>query len=163
VEDNKDTLEYIAMVLGACGHEVTTAGRLSDALRVAAGRDLDLVISDIELPDGTGLDLMRQLGGRGVPGVAMSGYGSEEDVKASLEAGFSRHLTKPVDVSELEAAIATVTSATRSAAVGEGCDPSVTGSTEYSRRGRAGADGFTDAEVGDQLGGVEGIGVDKGT
>src|SRR5260370_923220 len=53
VEDNKDTLRYIAIVLGARGHEVTTAERLSDALQAAAGRDLDLVISDIELPDGT--------------------------------------------------------------------------------------------------------------
>ncbi len=163
VEDNKDTLKYIAIVLEARGHEVTTAERLSDALRAATGRDLDLVISDIELPDGTGLDLIRQLGGRGVPGVAMSGYGSEEDVKASLEAGFSQHLTKPVDLSKLEAAIEMVTSVSRSAAVGERCDPSVTGSTELSQHGRTGADGFTGDEVGDQLGGVEGVGVDKGT
>ncbi len=119
VEDNKDTLKYFAIVLGARGHEVTTAERLSDALRAATGRDLDLVISDIELPDGTGLDLIRQLGGRGVPGVAMSGYGSEEDVKASLEAGFSQHLIKPVDVSKLEAAIEMVTSVPRSAAAGQ--------------------------------------------
>jgi CheY-like chemotaxis protein len=119
VEDNKDTLKYIAIVLEARGHEVTTAERLSDALQAATGRDLDLVISDIQLPDGTGLELMRQLGGHGVPGIAMSGYGSEEDVKASLEAGFSQHLTKPVDVSKLEAAIDMATSMSGSPAVGD--------------------------------------------
>jgi DNA-binding response OmpR family regulator len=117
VEDNKDTLRHIALVLEARGHAVTTAERLSDALAAAAGRDLDLVISDIELPDGTGLDLMRRLVGRGVPGVAMSGYGSEEDLRASREAGFSEHLTKPVDVAALEAAIRRVTSANGPASV----------------------------------------------
>jgi signal transduction histidine kinase/CheY-like chemotaxis protein len=119
VEDNKDTLRYIAIVLRARGHQVTTAERLSDALQAANDPDLDLVISDIELPDGTGLELMRRLGDRGVPGVAMSGYGSEVDIKASREAGFSSHLTKPVDVSRLERAIETVTSVSRSTAVGE--------------------------------------------
>src|SRR5262249_54195462 len=59
VEDNKDTLKYIAFVLGARGHEVMAAERLSEALRVAGDHPLDLVISDIELPDGTGLELMR--------------------------------------------------------------------------------------------------------
>ena len=110
VEDNQDTLRYIAIVLRARGHQVTTAERMSDALQAATSRDLDLVISDIELPDGTGLELMRRLGGRGVPGVAMSGYGSEVDVKVSRDVGFSRTLTKPVDVSKLEAAIDMITS-----------------------------------------------------
>jgi DNA-binding response OmpR family regulator len=111
VEDNQDTLRYIAVVLRARGHEVTTAGRLSDARRAAEGRDLDLILSDIELPDGTGLELMRELRGRGVPGVAMSGYGSEEDVRASRGAGFAEHLAKPVDIAKLEAAIQRVTPA----------------------------------------------------
>ena len=68
--------------------------------------DLDLVISDIELPDGSGLELMREIGGDdGVPGIAMSGFGSEEDVRLSREAGFAVHLTKPIDIARLEAAI----------------------------------------------------------
>jgi CheY-like chemotaxis protein len=62
---------------------------------------------------------MRQLRWRGVPAIALSGYGSEEDVRASLDAGFSEHLTKPVDVSKLEAVIQRVTSVYRSAAVDE--------------------------------------------
>jgi DNA-binding response OmpR family regulator len=68
--------------------------------------DLDLVISDIELPDGSGLELMREMGGEvGVPGIAMSGFGSEEDVQLSREAGFAIHLTKPIDIARLDAAI----------------------------------------------------------
>jgi signal transduction histidine kinase/ActR/RegA family two-component response regulator len=111
VEDNRDTLKYIASVLSARGHEVTVAERLSDALLVAANQPLDLLISDIELPDGTGLELMRQLRGRGLPAIAMSGYGSEEDVSASLDAGFAEHLTKPVDLARLIAAVHRATAA----------------------------------------------------
>jgi CheY-like chemotaxis protein len=115
VEDNKDTLKYIALVLGARGHVVTVAERLSEAIPAAADPALDLLISDIELPDGTGLELMRHLRARGLPAIALSGYGSEEDVQASLEAGFAEHLTKPVDVTRLIAAVQSVTAAECSA------------------------------------------------
>jgi PAS domain S-box-containing protein len=109
VEDNKDTLRSIALVLGAWGHSVTVAEGISAALLAAADHSLDLLLSDIELPDGTGLDLMRHLRGRGLRAIAMSGYGSEEDVRASLEAGFAEHITKPVDVTRLIATIQRVT------------------------------------------------------
>ena len=92
MEDNKDTLKYIALVLGARGHAVTVAERLSEALLAAADQPMDLLVSDIELPDGTGLELMHRLRSSGLPAIAMSGYGSEEDIRASLEAGFSEHL-----------------------------------------------------------------------
>jgi DNA-binding response OmpR family regulator len=64
------------------------------------------LLSDIELPDGNGLDLMREvhvLGG--VAGIAMSGFGAEDDLRMSREAGFSDHLTKPIDLSRLDSAI----------------------------------------------------------
>ncbi|HEX8199939.1 MAG TPA: hybrid sensor histidine kinase/response regulator, partial [Isosphaeraceae bacterium] len=81
VEDNKDTLRYLALVLRKRGHEVRTAENLDAAHAAVASAPFDLLLSDIELPDGTGLDLMRALGGgRGVPGIAMSGFGSEDDV-----------------------------------------------------------------------------------
>jgi CheY-like chemotaxis protein len=121
VEDNKDTLNYLALVLRARGHVVTMAEQLSEALRAAADQPLDLLVSDIELPDGTGLELMRHLRETGLPAIAMSGYGSEEDVRASLEAGFAEHLTKPVDVARLVAAVQSVTAAdcrVRTGAVG---------------------------------------------
>jgi signal transduction histidine kinase/ActR/RegA family two-component response regulator len=111
VEDNKDTRNYMALVLEARGHRVTTAERLSKALQTAAEHGFDLIVSDIELPDGTGLELMRQLSWRGLPAIALSGYGSEEDVRESQEAGFALHLTKPVEISKLEEAIRQVVQA----------------------------------------------------
>jgi two-component system CheB/CheR fusion protein len=105
VEDNKDSLTHLALILGLRGHEVRTAERLAEALQAATSGAYDLVISDIELPDGTGLELMRQIDSRAVRGIAMSGYGSEEDIQQSLDAGYDEHLTKPVDIHRLEEAI----------------------------------------------------------
>jgi DNA-binding response OmpR family regulator len=79
--------------------------RVSEAVLAVAERPFDLLISDIELPDGSGLDLMRLLRGRGMRALAMSGYGSEEDVRMRREAGFAEHLTKPVALDRLIAAI----------------------------------------------------------
>jgi CheY-like chemotaxis protein len=110
VEDNKDTLGALSAMLAKQGHDVRTAGTLADALRVVEECKLEMVISDIELPDGTGLDLMRELRGRGaVPGIAISGFGSSEDIKMSRSAGFAEHLTKPILFRQLEEAIQRVT------------------------------------------------------
>jgi CheY-like chemotaxis protein len=68
--------------------------------------ELDLLISDLGLPDGTGLDVIRRLStSRRLPGIALSGYGMEDDVRRSHAAGFDRHLTKPVSLQTLEAVI----------------------------------------------------------
>ena len=85
--------------------EVTHAvGTLAEAMPVAA--EADVVLLDLGLPDGSGLDLMRELSDRyGLSGIALSGYGMDEDVRKSHEAGFRRHLTKPIDVRALEDAI----------------------------------------------------------
>jgi PAS domain S-box-containing protein len=106
VEDHADTAEAMAELLGLLGHEVRVADGVRAALATAAeaGR-LDLLISDLGLPDGSGLDVMRELAPSGLPGIALSGYGMEDDVRRSLEAGFRRHLTKPVGLQTLEAAI----------------------------------------------------------
>src|SRR5262249_26965081 len=86
VEGNRDTLNFLALILGHRGHTVLKAASLAQA-REELTEDLDLVISDIELPDGSGLELMREMGSEGVPGIAMSGFGSEEDVRLSRDAG----------------------------------------------------------------------------
>ncbi len=76
-------------------------------------RHFDLLISDIELPDGTGLELIHDLGGgRTLPAIAISGFGSEEDLQQSAGAGFAEHLTKPIDLNRLESAIRRVTHST---------------------------------------------------
>src|SRR3954451_3097570 len=108
VEDHADTAEAMADLLREMGHEVTVAGSVAGGLAAAEGQAgrLDLVLSDLGLPDGTGLDLMAELHDRyGVKGIALSGYGMEEDVRKSLEAGFDRHLTKPVNLQALQTAI----------------------------------------------------------
>ena len=111
VEDHEDTAGAMTDLLRLMGHEVTVAVSLAAALAAAdasqnGGRALDLVVSDLGLPDGSGQDLMRELTQRyGLRGIALSGYGMEEDVRRSHEAGFLRHLTKPVDLQVLKAAI----------------------------------------------------------
>ncbi len=109
VEDHADTAEAIAELLRLLGHEVTVALTLSAGLAAAEdihGRGpggIDLVVSDLGLPDGSGLDLMRELAGRyGLKGIALSGYGMEEDLRRSREAGFERHLTKPINFQALQ-------------------------------------------------------------
>src|SRR5262249_6718490 len=93
------------------GYHVTGAGSLGAAVESATTEEFDLLICDLRLPDGSGLDLMRRLNGRGgVKGIAMSGNGLEEDPRKSRDAGFSAHLIKPVDFSRLDATIQRVAS-----------------------------------------------------
>ncbi len=107
VEDEPATLRLMARLLRGLGHEVTTASTVADGLRAAGAVDFDLIVSDIGLPDGSGLDLMRQVVARRgpVPAIALTGYGMEEDILRSREAGFTAHLTKPIDFAKLEAMI----------------------------------------------------------
>ncbi|HEX8916471.1 MAG TPA: response regulator, partial [Humisphaera sp.] len=109
VEDHADTARVMGRVLRTFGHDVATADSVGAALETAdaAADGFDVVISDVGLPDGTGHDLMRQLLARfaGVRGIALTGYGTDDDVRRSGDAGFVAHLTKPVDVRELEETI----------------------------------------------------------
>ena len=106
VEDNADTLNYLSKILTLRGYHVHTASSLDSALRVASEVDFDVLVSDIELPDGSGLELMWTLrSSRAVAGIALSGFGSSEDIQLSLTAGFAEHLIKPVDFRSLEEAI----------------------------------------------------------
>jgi DNA-binding response OmpR family regulator len=96
----------MARLLGRRGHRVTTSASFEEALREADSDVFDLVISDIGLPDGSGLDLMRRLRPRvALGGIALSGVGMDEDIRRSGQAGFVAHLTRPVDFARLEAAI----------------------------------------------------------
>ncbi len=108
VEDHDDTAEALAVLLQDSGFRVTRASSVADALAAAFQAHTDenesfqLVLSDLGLPDGDGCDLMRVLSKRhGLKGIALSGYGTDEDVERCLAAGFARHLTKPVDLRRL--------------------------------------------------------------
>ena len=112
MEDHEDTAEAMADLLRMIGHEVAVARSVTTALALAAtfpNGGVDLVLSDLGLPDGSGHDLMRELVRLyGWKGIALSGYGMEEDIRRSQEAGFARHLTKPVNLEALRAAIGQV-------------------------------------------------------
>ena len=95
------------LLLKRRGYEVETALDIASALERAGGRQFDVLVSDMVLPDGSGLDLLRRLADRAPKhgGIVVSGYGQEEDVANSLAAGFKEHLAKPVNVANLDAAI----------------------------------------------------------
>lgn len=102
VDDNTDTLKVLAHLLHSRGHTVHTATSVAEAQGVATNFKIDLLISDLGLPDGSGIDLMRQLRMHGISrGIAFSGYGMDSDIQKSRDAGFLAHLTKPVDIKVL--------------------------------------------------------------
>ena len=105
VDDHNDTLLILARLLRRRGYQVTTAADIRSAM-VACRERFDLLISDVGLPDGDGREILGRAGGAGrIPGIILSGLGTEEDIRRSMEAGFDEHMTKPVDFGRLEAAI----------------------------------------------------------
>ena len=111
VEDHGDTARIMKRLLSAEGHEVKVAADVATALKLALSGPFDLLLSDLGLPDGSGLDLMRAIRAKGLnlPGIALSGYGQEQDVQQGRDAGFAAHLVKPVSLAKLDEAIARVT------------------------------------------------------
>jgi PAS domain S-box-containing protein len=110
VEDHDQTRLALEKLLTNRHHKVTTAGSVREAIAAGKKCTFDLVISDIGLPDGTGHELFKKLR-KSCPkakGIALTGYGMEKDVANSRESGFSAHLTKPVRIDALDAALASV-------------------------------------------------------
>ncbi len=112
VEDHTDTATMLRRLLLRRGYEVRSAETVSGALEAAQDYDFDVLLSDIGLPDGTGMELIQQLSRKAPPrnfrGIALSGFGMHEDLERSKAAGFSEHLTKPVDFSILERTLARI-------------------------------------------------------
>ena len=110
IEDHEATLQVLLRLLAREGHLVTPARSVAEALAAAANDRFDLVISDLGLPDGTGIELMQKLRAQhGLRGIALSGYGMEEDLLRTRQAGFIAHLIKPVDFSQLRRALEMLT------------------------------------------------------
>jgi len=103
VEDHPDTAKMLSRLLRFMGHEVTAVGDCLGACAAAEQSAFDLVISDIGLPDGSGIDLLPQLRKRlpELRAIAVSGFGMEEDIQRSQNAGFEAHLVKPVNFDDL--------------------------------------------------------------
>jgi signal transduction histidine kinase/CheY-like chemotaxis protein len=112
VEDHPASREAIATALRRQGYQVRDVGRIAEALRAAAGWEFDVMVSDIELPDGSGVELMSILACSGTRAIALSGCATEDDRRRSMDAGFAEHLAKPVTFEALELAISRVVAST---------------------------------------------------
>lgn len=107
VDDHADTAMLQAMILRKQGHEVLTASSAATALAIARQQPVDLLVSDIRLPDRSGVDLMRELRPHlGCGGIALTGAADEHLVESCREAGYSQVLVKPVTPERLLDAVA---------------------------------------------------------
>jgi CheY-like chemotaxis protein len=114
VDDEADTLELIKVLLGQCGAMVTTAGSAAEALKALELLRPDVIISDIGMPTEDGFEFIRKVrqlppekGGK-VPAVALTAYARAEDRMRVLRSGYQMHVSKPVELAELVAVVATV-------------------------------------------------------
>jgi signal transduction histidine kinase len=107
VEDHAATRSTLAGLLDRRNYEVVAVGSAAQARLAAAKQTFDLLISDIGLPDGGGCELMESLRASrpGLRGIALSGYGMDDDITRSRQAGFVEHLIKPIAIDALETAI----------------------------------------------------------
>jgi PAS domain S-box-containing protein len=102
VEDHDDTRRTLARLLAHFGHQIVVADSRQSAFDLLRARAFDVVLSDIGLPDGSGYDVISQAKrDHRVAGIALTGYGTDEDIRRGKDAGFDFHLTKPVDFHEL--------------------------------------------------------------
>jgi CheY-like chemotaxis protein len=106
VDDHHDTCIGMKMLLERRGYRITLAHTAGQAIEQAQQQKFDLLISDIGLPDRSGYDLMRELRAKkAMRGIALSGFGMENDITKARAAGFSEHLTKPINFDRLDEAI----------------------------------------------------------
>lgn len=110
VEDNQDTTLAMVTLLGMSGHSVDAAATVADARSMASNGHYDLLISDLGLPDGNGMDVVRAfVQHQSAPSIAMTGYGMDEDIRRCRDAGFTAHVTKPVGFDRLNELIVSLT------------------------------------------------------
>jgi CheY-like chemotaxis protein len=103
LEDHQDTLKYLRLYLEQSGHAVQAARRVNEAVEALRAWNCDVLLSDIALSDGSGWDLLSQLGSARPPyAIAMSGFGSLGYVNRSKAAGYRHHLVKPIDPDHLD-------------------------------------------------------------
>jgi CheY-like chemotaxis protein len=107
VEDHEDTLILLLRLLKSAGYTVQGATTVAEALAKFERARFDLLIADIALPDGSGLEIIQQarLHQPDLRGIALTGFGSDQDALCTNQAGFEMHLVKPIDAGQLKAAI----------------------------------------------------------
>jgi len=105
VEDHEDTNRSLTNLLRRRGYHVQSALNFQSALDLSANEEFDMLISDLALPDGNGIDLMQKLSSNPALRIALTGFGMEDDIRKSHESGFQHHLVKPIDLNKLDALI----------------------------------------------------------
>jgi PAS domain S-box-containing protein len=106
VEDHGDTRHTLSRLLTHFGHQISVADNTQNALEIVASQQFDLVLCDIGLPDGTGYDVITEAKRKqALKAVALTGFGTDEDIRRGKEAGFDFHLVKPVDFHELRSVL----------------------------------------------------------
>jgi DNA-binding response OmpR family regulator len=103
VEDHADTRRVLSTLLGRSGHEIITATGVADALQLLANMRVNVLLSDLGLPDGDGLDLVAKAKSLQpkIKTIALTARGSQKDYELGKKAGFDHYLTKPFDFHEL--------------------------------------------------------------
>jgi len=106
IEDHIDTARAMARLLENRGYKVESVPTMTAALQAVVRGKFDLLLCDLGLPDGTGMDLIEKIRKtQTVPAIALTGFGMQQDIERAKEAGFDAHLTKPVNLQRLKAAI----------------------------------------------------------
>jgi signal transduction histidine kinase len=105
VEDHEDTNRSLTNLLRRRGYHVQSALTFQSAVELGAKERFDVLISDLGLPDGSGIDLIQNLASKPRLGIALTGFGMEQDVRRSREVGFQHHLVKPIDLNKLDSLI----------------------------------------------------------
>jgi CheY-like chemotaxis protein/anti-sigma regulatory factor (Ser/Thr protein kinase) len=105
VEDHEDTNRSLTNLLRRRGYHVQSALNFQSALDLSANEEFDVLISDLALPDGSGIDLMQKLSSKPALRIALTGFGMEDDIRKSYAAGFKYHLVKPIDLNKLDSLI----------------------------------------------------------
>jgi CheY-like chemotaxis protein len=114
VDDDEDAREMLRAALNSYGAEVITTPGASQALDALASENIDVLVSDINMPEIDGYELIRRVramkpeqGGR-IPAVALTAYARAEDRLRALQSGYQTHVPKPVEPAELEVVVATL-------------------------------------------------------
>jgi len=106
VEDHQDTRRTLSRLLTHFGHNVVTADNVEGAIEIMGANNLDVVLCDIGLPDGSGYEVAAQARlNRKIKAIALTGFGTEQDVQRSKEAGFDFHMVKPINMQELQSVL----------------------------------------------------------
>jgi PAS domain S-box-containing protein len=102
VEDHGDTRRALSRLLTHFGHDILVADCVEAALNASEAKNFDALLSDISLPDGTGYEIVAYVKKQQpLTAIALTGFGMDQDVQRSRDAGFDFHLTKPIDFAEL--------------------------------------------------------------